>query len=147
MIGKLLNDNIVVRIKKESNEYTTASGIYISGVEHDFLSAEVVQVPDPPFYYDEETDTKLHIDLQVGDTVVLEKNFHAVYNIEARNRVEHTVLLRSDDEYNYYITKYKDILLKSSDDDANGVEIKGLVVGTLYPIMHQLAGTVVKRSS
>jgi co-chaperonin GroES (HSP10) len=142
---KLLHDNILVRIKKETNEYTTASGIYISGVEHDFVTAEIVKLPELTYYFGED-DKKLPIDVKVGDIVVLEKNFHHVYNIESRNRIDHTFFLNQDEEYNYYLTKYSDILLVSTEENEDGVKLTGPVIGTLYSIMHQLAGTSIKRT-
>jgi co-chaperonin GroES (HSP10) len=144
LFKKLLNGNILVRIKKTTNEYTTASGIYISGVEQDFLTAEVVQVPDEPVFFDKD-DNLNSVEIHAGDFVVLERNFHNKYNIAERHRIDHTILVKYDDEYNYYITNISDVLLVSTNDDDNGIEFNTLVIGELYSIMHQLAGTSIKR--
>ena len=105
---------VFLKIKKEEDgEMITRSGIYIAGVEQDYFIGEIVSVGS--YAYDEKNGTK-NIDLATGDRVLFEKNWHNVYDIENRNRIDHFIKILEDEDYNYYLGHYEDVLLKSNTD-------------------------------
>lgn len=140
---KLLHDNVLIKIKKQNNlELVTASGIVLANVEQDTNVAIIVQLPELDYYYEDEKqpDGTIEIkkrwisDLNPGDAVVMEKDFHHDYDWHYRNKIDHTISVKDiqDDEYDYYLTKYRDILGKF--DSIEDVEQfgNGSVYGELY---------------
>ena len=143
-IKKVLHDNILVKIKKQAKELITKSGIIITGIEQDFFIAEVVMVGPGKWQKNKNTqkDEFIPTTIKVGDMVVLEKNFHHVFDIRERNRIDHTIEIeKSDLDYDYYLTKAEDCYLKfDNPEDAKNTE----VYGELYSIMS--VKEVVKRA-
>lgn len=138
----VLNDTVLVRMARNFDEYTTESGIYIAGVEHDFLTTEVVMVNE--FYSNPETGKPIDTELVVGDKVILEKNFHHLYGMErrdrqgnlVRDRVDHLVEYGQDDEYNYFLITHKDILMKEVPAETPGAMASSpRIMGTFYSTM------------
>lgn len=114
---RLLNDAVLIKVKKGPQELTTKSGIILRGVEHDFFVAEVVSKGPGKWHYDYAKDTEefVTVDCEVGDVVIVEKNFyHEYHNRKDRQRVENTTLVEEleDENFKYYLTKDKDIYLK-----------------------------------
>ena len=141
------NDNILVRVPEARDEYKTQSGIWLMGVEHDFLVAEVVLTPSLGGYYYTggyngqegryKKDSWVPFDIKAGDVVVLERNFHHIYDATRRDRVDHTFrwVEGGDSEYDYFITKYEDVYWKY--ELAEGETIKDIphIHGELFSIM------------
>lgn len=131
-----LNDSVLVRMENKPDEVITKTGIYIAGIEQDYYIAEVIAVGPGSWEFNKETEKEEFIptDVQPGDIVVMEKNFHHVYDFKNRNRVENTVQVDTSDDkkYNYYITKSKDIYLKfDSMEETQNIDL----YGELYSVM------------
>lgn len=117
---KLLNDNILVKIKKRDNYLTTKSGLIVAAAEQDSEIAEVVAIPEQDFYYKHEKQPdgsekiiKCMISgLKPGDRVFMMKEFHHDYDWHYRHKIDHTVIVSEmrDENYDYFITRYEDIL-------------------------------------
>jgi len=140
VVLKVINDTVLIKIPKSTNEYLTASGIYLSGVEHDYLNAEVIMVNQE--WYDKE-DNHCTADLSPGDLVVLEKNFSHRYGTDyrerngqlKRDRIDHLVPVGDDEGFRYYLISYNDIYLKEVPDGTYGAMPSKNIKGTLFSIM------------
>ena len=99
-----VNDHLLVKVKKKN--YITSSGIFLAGVEDDYLAGEVIAVGNDT--YDDKGDF-LPMDVKVGDYIVFEKQFHHVYDISRRDRIDHTVALEDEGEYDVVVTTIKDV--------------------------------------
>lgn len=145
----MMNGNVLIKIKKTEN-LKTASGIVIAGVVQDMNIAEIVAIPDnrqyttiargdygTPERNEDGTPKKVqrHIEFNVGDKVYMEKNFHHEYDIENRERVDHTIDVNSyndeeDKEYDFFITHANDVMAIVPDGAIIG---DGDRLGELYP--------------
>lgn len=139
---RVFNSTVLVRMARKFDEYTTESGIYIVGVEHDFLMTEVVMVNES--YPDQETGKPIYTQLVAGDKVLLEKNFHHLYGMErrdrqgnlVRDRVDHLVEFGQDDEYNYFLIMHQDILMKEVPEGTpDAMKSSAKIMGTFYSTM------------
>jgi len=133
---KLRGDNVLIKRQKQSDDIITPTNIILRNVEHDFFTGEVVDVG--PGYWDFNKETReeefYSVNCSIGDFVVIEKNFHHVYNIEMRERVENCIKLNfmTDEDCEYWIVKSRDIHLKFD----NKEEMDNFqVLGTLYSII------------
>lgn len=129
---RLLNGNVLIKIRKPGATLQTKSGIIIAGVEQDTNKAIVVDIPEERVYittprdqygtperdeHGQPLEVKRHIDFNVGDKVLMEKRFHHEYDIHHRDRIDHTISVnhlmpkdREDAEvYDYFITHADDI--------------------------------------
>lgn len=135
-IKKVLHDNVLVKVEKAKEvEEKTSSGIYLAGIEQDFVYAEVVMVG--PGTYDED-GVLVPTQIEPGMKVIFEKNFHHLYGVDnqrnpkLRLRIDHTIKVDEDAKYNYYLTLAKDIyLVAKEDEEAENIDI----FGELYSIM------------
>jgi len=134
-INKVLHDNIVVKIKRQPTELTTKSGIILTGIEQDYYIAEVVMVGPGKWELNKTANKEEFIPttLVPGDMVILEKNFHHVFDVRRRDRVDHTIEIeQSEDGYDVYLTKAEDCYLKfENPEEAKNTEL----YGELYSIM------------
>lgn len=133
---KPLNDTVLIKMKRKSSEIITSSGIIIRGVEQDFHVAEVVAKGPGKWQENKSTgkDEFITVDCEVGDVIVIEKNFYHEYDATTRNRVENTIdIPKMDDEFfTYHLTKDKDVYLKFDNwEEADSFK----VYGELYSIM------------
>lgn len=138
-VTRVLNDNILIKVLKEidQEEMRTSGGLWMIGIEQDVYMGQVVMCNS--HYYDDD-GKRVNIQCRPGDTVVFEKNFHHVYDIQKRNRIDHTMLVDdSKNDYNYYITKYQDIYLTETDEEEGSIQVNSArdIFGTLYSIMHK----------
>jgi co-chaperonin GroES (HSP10) len=134
-IKQVLHDTVLVKIKRQPYEVVTKSGIILTGIEQDYFIAEVVMIGPGKWELNKETNQEEFIPttLEPGDMIVLEKNFHHIFNVHERHRIDRTVEIKqSDDEYDYYLTKFQDCYLKFDNaEEANSTEI----FGELYSVM------------
>lgn len=134
-IKQVLHNNLVVKIKKQPTELKTKSGLYITGIEQDFFIAEVVLAGPGKWDINKETEKEefYPMTLNPGDVVVLEKNFHHIYDTRRRDRIDHTIEVeQGQDEYDYFLTKAEDCYLKfENPEEAKNAE----VYGELYSVM------------
>jgi len=129
-ISRVLHDNIVVKIKHSPAEYITKSGIFITGIEQDFFIAEIVLTGPGRWELNKQTEKEefIPITLIPGDRVILERNFHHVYDVRRRDRVDHMLQVDRtiDDEYDYFLVKADDCYLKLNNPaDADEIEVHG----------------------
>lgn len=149
---RLLNGNVLIKIRKPGANLQTKSGIIIAGVEQDTNKAYVVAIPENRMYTttprdqygtpERDADGKpievvRRIEFNPGDKVLMEKRFHHDYDFHHRDRIDHTVsvnhLLPKDRDdagvYDYFITHADDIFGLITGDIGDGD-----LLGELYPI-------------
>jgi co-chaperonin GroES (HSP10) len=134
-ISRVLHDNLVVKIKRQPTELKTKSGLYITGIEQDFYIAEVILTGPGKWDINKETGKEefYPVVIKPGDVVVLEKNFHHIYDARHRDRIDHTIEVeQGQDEYDYYLTKAEDCYLKFENPEAAK---DAEVYGELYSVM------------
>ena len=134
-ISQVLHDNIVVKIKRETALMRTKSGLYITGIEQDFHVAEVILTGPGKWQLNKETEKEEFIPTTIkpGDWVVLEKNFHHIFDVRKRDRVDHTIEVdKGSDDFDYFLTKAEDCYLKF-DSVENALDSE--VFGELYSVM------------
>lgn len=145
---RLLNGNVLIKIRKPAAHLQTKSGIIIAGVEQDTNTAIVVAIPEERVYtttprdqygtperdeHGNPLEVKRRIDFNVGDKVLMEKRFHHDYDVYHRDRIDHTVPVNhhmpKDEVYDYFITHVDDIYGIITGDVGDGD-----LMGELYSI-------------